>query len=425
MVVDRLGNGAALSLRGRVQPSNPALQLRELADHLGGQVAFGQQGGSRGALAVPRIEIQCVGEAPCGLDIAPRLVPIAADGSLEGDVLQVLRPLRQRAPLIEVPEEPGVVEPSAEHSLVTGADLAAMVAVGIGHRDEAGGHPPARVLDSEVLLVDEHHRLEHFLRKREIALVELPQDGGRVLGFVHQRLEEPGILPQPAAVREDAFGSCENPPASLLRGEDHSVLPQRLHVAVRPADMQRARPKPAMPPSRVPRPDAGDLERNHLAGQQRHDPADRADEPGAALAFPVHAAREPQRQDHLRQTLGQQLARLSPDNRATQHQFAVSAGLQLAHGDSRPLREADPGAGGIAGGVKGDLAGRPSERVDPILLLGWNPFREERQPSGRGLDRHTGVPGQPEIPQAVEEQALQIATGPRDHPRRDLLGPDF
>src|ERR1700689_5371299 len=58
----------------------------------------------------------------------------------------------------------------------------------------------------------------------------------------------------------------------------------------------------------VARRDAGDLKGEPLVIEQRHDPANGADESDAALSRPVHALRKRRFEDQLRQSLGKDRA---------------------------------------------------------------------------------------------------------------------
>ena len=108
---------------------------------------------------------------------------VAAELSLEGDVLERLDAIGERLFDIGVPEEFGIAETGAQHALVAATDLAVRIAVEVGYGDEAVIELAGlAVFDRKILLMDEHRRFEDFVGEREETLLEVAANDSRVLG---------------------------------------------------------------------------------------------------------------------------------------------------------------------------------------------------------------------------------------------------
>ena len=165
-------------LAGRVVLAHDALQLGQLADHAGQQVALAQLGG---AARHPAIEADVIGQRVDDADDPPHLVAgrlRVAQLGLEDDVVE-LGPQRAEVLLAVLgEEEPGVGQPGREHALVAGADDRGVLGDRRGDRGEAR-RQAAALLQREVALVGAHGQHQRLLGDLEERAVEAAGDADR------------------------------------------------------------------------------------------------------------------------------------------------------------------------------------------------------------------------------------------------------
>ena len=176
-------------VQGVVAPHD-ALQLRELADHRGQQVALGQL---RRPLRVGGISAGRAGNLH-GERRDPRgLVGERAELRLEGDGGQ--RPparFERRLAICRV-EKGRIGQPRPHDPLVAGAHLRRIPAFDIGHGDKEGQERPVRRTDREVPLVVLQGRHQHLRRQLEEARFEPARDRDRPFGQGRDLVQYGGI----------------------------------------------------------------------------------------------------------------------------------------------------------------------------------------------------------------------------------------
>ncbi len=198
-----------MGLERRVIAAHEALQLGELADHLGREVGLGQP---RRLLGQRRVRADMRGDLPRQRGDALHALALSAELLVEADGVQLLEPLLELHGLVRLPEEAGVGEAGADDAGVAGDDRrAAVLRLGVGRamkrlarrpdfgsrttsisgwRGSSGARPPAA--PRELLLEAPHQRhaafdeagdlggeplvLDEFQPLREAELPRLMQD---------------------------------------------------------------------------------------------------------------------------------------------------------------------------------------------------------------------------------------------------------
>ena len=137
LLVDRAPDALGLPFRARVEPAHDSLQVRELLDHLGGEVALREL--RRGLEVAPQFgrphELR---QRASKLHDSARLVAIAAELLLKEDVIEHRLALQQRLLAIGLPEKGGVGQPGVQNALVPLADQPLAVRVAVDDGQEMG-----------------------------------------------------------------------------------------------------------------------------------------------------------------------------------------------------------------------------------------------------------------------------------------------
>ena len=116
-MVDGLPHGLRLAFLARVDPAHRPLQLRELEDHVGGEIRLRQARGGRGMLGGIGPLEHALGNPSCELLDALRLVAIASELLVERQRVQALEPRLQGHLPVGVPEELRVPQPADDDAL--------------------------------------------------------------------------------------------------------------------------------------------------------------------------------------------------------------------------------------------------------------------------------------------------------------------
>jgi hypothetical protein len=166
---DGLGHRTRLAIVQRVVAAHDALQLRELAHHLGQQVGLGEMGGALGADFVGTC---LAGDVPRYCPNALHAVELAAELAVIHHAGEPRDARGERRLAILVVEELGVGEPGAQHALVAADDAPGVARVQIGHEQEAVLQAGVVGGQREILLVALHGEDEAFLRNFQECFVE-------------------------------------------------------------------------------------------------------------------------------------------------------------------------------------------------------------------------------------------------------------
>ena len=166
---DGVGDGRILFLLERVVVAHHALQLGELADHVGEQVGLGEDGRALGEIGIGADQRR---DLPGQMKDTLHPLVLAAELLVEGDLLQLRHAVFERHLAVLVEEELGVGEPSCDDALIAGGDgLAAVLRLQVGDDDESVGELVA-LLEREGFLVRLHGGGEHLRRHAQEILVE-------------------------------------------------------------------------------------------------------------------------------------------------------------------------------------------------------------------------------------------------------------
>src|SRR5579872_6080933 len=163
-----------------------------------------------------------------------------------------------------------------------------------------------------------------------------------------------------------------------------------------------------------------EFELDHFGAEQRHDPADRPDEPRPALSGPIYGLRKVNFQDDLRQRFRQDLP-----HRTTCSLFGVAVILALRsrlqrerfHLNALFFREARDG------GFRRRLR-RPHHQLFGIGLPLDKRVGLQHQPPRRSIHAHRGS-RKSGLGERLLKQRAQILERARNHPVRNLFSADF
>ena len=350
-----------------------ALHFRELADHLAGQVALGQDAGARGAAGVTA---DTLGDKGGEFRHALGLVEHAAELGLEHHVGQALVALFQRLALVLLEEELGVGEARAHHLLVAGDDLRRVLALDVGHGDKARQQLAVAVDQAEVLLVVLHGGDQRFLRDLKEAFLEgadqrhRPLDQGSHL--IQQRRRHDGAAVLGFGQFLDALGDLL---AALGEVGDHEGAAQVVGIAGRALDRHLVVGVEAVATGHAPGLLGEDLAVDHMLAVQHDQPLGRTDEFFLARG-PAHALGDRQLIQGGFDDARQQADGALPGDALAELQLRAAL-VDLAQLDAALLGEAEGGLGRVAVLVEGGLHGRPVEVDGAVRLL-----------AGQGLDQH-------------------------------------
>jgi hypothetical protein len=150
----------------RVVAAHDALQLGELADHVGQQVGLGQARGDIGVvrqLVAAQLRADHLGDGAHALDA----LALRAQLVVVHDLGQAGDARLQRLLAVLVEEELGIGQARAHHALVAADDRAGVLRADVADHQELVGELALRVQQREVLLVGLHREDQAFLRHRE------------------------------------------------------------------------------------------------------------------------------------------------------------------------------------------------------------------------------------------------------------------
>ncbi len=195
-----------------------------------------------------------------------------------------------------------------------------------------------------------------------------------------------------------------------------------MHAVLVRLDRNRDFP-PAEPPvsgCRIASRNARHLERNHLAAEQRYQPADRPDEARTALAGPIHRLRPRDAEDQSGQRLGEDVGGSAAGPLLLEGVVLAlrrRGDPQLFHRHAHLAREAMSGA-------FARLLRRSAHRFPAVFLALGQPIGEQHQPPRRRIDaRHRAF--QAVLFEDLPEALFEMRQRPADHPVGDLLSSDF
>ena len=427
-LLDRVRDLVRLPARPCVARAHVPLEVRELADHGGDEVALVELGRAHRGGGLVRVEpgrardVPGEGHHPVGLR-GHRAEPL-----LEHDPVE-RGPEGGQGPLaVGAHEKLGVLEAGPNHPLVAGPDRVRLPALDVAEGDERSAQPPVLVLDREVALVTLQGGRDHPAREVEEALLEPARHRHRPLDEGGHLVEEVVARDRPAAepgrrVRDEALDAR----AALGEGGEHAPrLAELLHVLAGLGKGDRLRMVEAVAAGLAAGSDPEDGGLDDLGPEEEDDPVDRAHELRVARA-PAHAPRDGQRgegrlddpRDELRGGAGRLLGAV--------HEPRPLRGLEpaeVAHLHPAGAGEPEGGPGRLAGIVERPAKGRPPAFPGPAGNALRHPAHDDGEaPGGReGLDHPAGEPGPREpLADRGRERLGEAAQGLG----RELLGADL
>src|SRR5208282_2665373 len=200
VVVDGLSDNRRFTLGARVESTDDALEFGKFANHVGDEVALGEEGGAVRKLGlagewcgsgVGLGDFEISDEVTHALDFEAVAAEagFVKDGVELGDIVG-----EPTFDLVGGPEEASIGETRAENAFVSGAHGAAEVAVGIDDGEEVRRQRGIFFLKGKIFLMVAHHGNQDFGRKLEKRRVEASQDGSGILVQVGHPVEQVRIL---------------------------------------------------------------------------------------------------------------------------------------------------------------------------------------------------------------------------------------
>ncbi|RMT28149.1 hypothetical protein ALP50_05788 [Pseudomonas syringae pv. spinaceae] len=382
LLVERQRDIFCLAIGLGVIVTGDALHFRELANHFTRQVALGQQTGTRRTLGVA---------ADAGCDVGGKLrdalglVEYAAQLGLEHDVFQAIVEGFQLLFLVLLEEELGVGQAWTNHFLVTGDDLGRVLALDVGHRDEARQQLAVGIQQAEILLVVLHGGDQGFLRHIKETLFERAHQR-------HRPFDQPGHFVQQAWRHDGSafllagqlFDALADDLPTFVEVGQYVSRAQVAEVAGRRRNTHVFRVMEAV----AARMTTGALGENravsHLIAEQHHQPLGRPYELFLASA-PAHALGNRQVVqrvfDNGRQQRGGRLA----ENGLAVAQFRAAL-IDFAQVDAALLGEAQSCLSRVAVSVERGLTRRAVQVHAAIRLLRGQCGDQHGQATRRGVD---------------------------------------
>ena len=268
LLVQRHGHVFRFAVMARVVHPHHALGVGELEDHVGHQVALGQQAR---AGCVVHVSANLFGNPTRQRLDAIGLVAQSPKLLLEQHGFQTRQVIFQTFFTVGIEEELGIGQTRTDHLLVTGDDLLRIFGLDVGHEDKVRQQFAGVVVDREVLLVALHGVNQRFRRHREEFFFELRRQHHRPF---HQR----GDLFQQAFAQ---IGLTANLTCRLLRisfdfgftlfviGDDFTALQQDLRVLVGMVDGELRLAHKAMAANHAIGRNTEDSGRDHFVTQQQ------------------------------------------------------------------------------------------------------------------------------------------------------------
>ena len=284
--LDGVGHHLALAVGERVVAAHDALQLGELAHHVGDEVGLGQ---ARGALRRGDVAVQLGGDRACqrlealdALELAAELVVIDHRRQARQAGLELLL-------LVLLEEEARVRQARAHHAGVAGDDVARVGHPHVGDDQEAVEQLAGAVEEREVLLVGAHGQDQAFLRHGEEFGLEFAHVHRRVLDQRGDLVEQVGVFVQQRALLRRLGEQLALDVGAALGevGDDLAFGEQRGLVGVGGGDGKVAAAHEAVATRGAPGIQVEHAARHHVGAVQQRELVHRAHEGGVAVA-PAH-----------------------------------------------------------------------------------------------------------------------------------------
>ena len=198
VLLDRVGDRRRLAVVLRVVASHHALQLGELADHVGDEIGLREQ---RRAVGGGGVGAELRGDLPREEAEPVDAIRLRAELVVVDDAAQPVDARGERLPAILVEEELRVGEPRAQHALVAGDDRRGIVRLEVATSRKRWLSLPSRVGEREVFLVLLHRQDQALLRHREERRIEAARVDDRPLDQRRDLVEQRVGRDQRRAVR--------------------------------------------------------------------------------------------------------------------------------------------------------------------------------------------------------------------------------
>ena len=241
MLLDGARHFLALAVMQGIVLAHDALQLGELAHHVGEQVGLGQM---RGALGQLGAGVEVAGDLAGQLGDALSPFELGAELVVVDHAAQFFHARSQGLLAVLVEEELGVRQARAHHPLVAADHRARVGRADVGHDQELVGQLAGLIQQREIFLVRLHGQDQAFLRHAEKLLAETADQH---VGALHQAgdLVQQGIVLHrlhPAAdFRRCGMELARDVGAARLEAGDHRALAFHLcRIAVGILEADRA-----------------------------------------------------------------------------------------------------------------------------------------------------------------------------------------
>ena len=154
------------------------MQLGELDNHAGYEVAFAQQS-SAFQLFFVNLGVDCHSQHISSLNQTVALVVHVAQAFLEGNSFQLLQTVSQGLLSVFIKEELSIAQTSTQHALITMSNDIQMLLAAITHGDEFVQQRAVLSQNREVTLVLTHRRNNAFLRQSQELILEIAAQSSR------------------------------------------------------------------------------------------------------------------------------------------------------------------------------------------------------------------------------------------------------
>ncbi len=249
VVVDGLPDGLGLARLARVDAAHRALELGELAHHVGGEVCLRQPGRASGRLRQrPADRGPSPPSSRASFSIRSVFCRYEPRCLWKSTVSRRGKPPLEADATVGVPEEPRVTQARRDHALGVGADRAIVRGLRIRDREERR-HQRAGLRDDreEILMVNQRRGQDFFGKLEELRAERARHDRRKldeVRHFVEQRLGLRAALHHraPANAAGLRFEVAQDPIAPIDPREQDEVLGELLPGTRRSVRTLMARP---------------------------------------------------------------------------------------------------------------------------------------------------------------------------------------
>ena len=341
---------------------------------------------------------------------------------MEGDRVELPRPVLQLHLAVLVPEELGIGKTRGDDLVVAGDDgLAAVAGDHVGDQQIAIGQTSGpRVAQAEAFLVVLDRGDDHLGRHGEEALVEASHEHHGPFDQARHFLQEALVLDHLEALREgEVAGLGADRLGAGVGVNDHEVLVELLGIVFEAADLDPLAAHESVATGDIAARNAIDREWHHLAIEGADDRMKRA-HPAQVSRTPAHGLGPGELADHVGQNLGDDgggVAAFLAHHSEIELALLVVLDLQLTETQAGRLEEA-------VDGRLGRVDARALALFDDVRRAGIEALDGQHQAAGAAVGL-CAIIGEAGIDQRIRHQAAKIVRRLLLHAGGNFLGEQF